>query len=636
MTESETYDYVVVGGGAAGCVVAARLAQAGLEVLLLEAGNDPLVEDTSGPPPVSSSPPRPVADDYSVPAFHTFASENPAMKWDFYVRHYSDDAAQQADKKYRGTLDDGEEVDGVLYPRSTGLGGCAGHHAMIIVRPRNADWNHIWNVTGDASWKASNMNRYYARMERCRYGNRFWRFWAKLTGRNPTGHGWDGWLTTERAMPLRTIRDWRLRQAIKYSLLAASAIMPKAAERWGWLVRSGGDPNDQRIIDADGWGLFVAPLATARHARSGPREFLVETLAKRPDRLTVRMNVFATRVEIDKTSKRAVAVYYREGSRLYRAAAKPHGAAGEERRVVARREIILCGGAFNTPQLLMLSGVGDPSHLAEHGVDVAHPLPGVGRNLQDRYEIGVVSRMKKPWDALRGADYEVNDAYYRLWARWPWLRVGPYTSNGAMFSALFPSKWGRGRADLYCFALLADFHGYFPRYSQLIKKRNYMSWIILKAYTRNDRGSVRLRSRDPFERPDINFRYFHEGAEDWREDLDAVVQGVKFVRKVADYLDDLVEEEEIPGRNVCDDAQLRDFVRANAWGHHACGTCAMKPLEDGGVVDSRFRVHGVGNLRVVDASIFPRIPGYFIVSSIYMVAEKAADDIIDAARAGQA
>jgi choline dehydrogenase len=242
--------------------------------------------------------------------------------------------------------------------------------------------------------------------------------------------------------------------------------------------------------------------------------------------------------------------------------------------------------------------------------------------------------MKEPWQALKGADYEVNDAYYKLWARWPWLRLGPYTSNGAMFSMLYPSRWGRGRADLYCFALLADFHGYFPRYSQLIRKRNYMSWVILKAYTQNRAGRVQLRSNHAMERPAIDFEYFPEKDEDAIGDLNAVVDGIKFVRGVADYLEG-VEEEEIPGRHVHDDAQLREFVRNNAWGHHACGTCAIGPDEASGVVDSKFRVHGLDNLRVVDASVFPRIPGYFIVAAVYMIAEKAADEIIASAHQRQ-
>jgi choline dehydrogenase-like flavoprotein len=193
---------------------------------------------------------------------------------------------------------------------------------------------------------------------------------------------------------------------------------------------------------------------------------------------------------------------------------------------------------------------------------------------------------------------------------------------------MFPSRTDRQRPDLFCFFLLADFRGYYPGYSERIKKLNYLTWTVLKAYTHNTAGTVRLRSGDALDRPEINFHFLHEGNGSAAVDLDAVVTGINFGRRVADAIGDLIVEEETPGRHLYTEDQLKRHIADNTWGHHACGTCAMKPEEQGGVVDSRFRVHGIANLRVVDASIFPRIPGYFIVSSIYMIAEKAADVIL--------
>lgn len=618
MTEEQRFDYVVVGAGAGGGVLAARLAEAGKRVLVLDAGDDPVRPAEEAPPNRSLSP------DYLVPAFHPFASENPQLRWDFWVRHYASTVQQKKDWRYRQCWD-GETVDGVLYPRASGLGGCTGHNAMIIVRPNNADWNHIWQLTGDASWRASSMEQYFRRLERCRYRLFLFKWLDQLFGWNPTGHGWHGWLTTEHALPLRAIRDWRLRRMLWKALLAAGSLLPDVVEDWGWFTSSQSDPNDARLMDAEASTVCVAPISSARHARTGPRDFLLEVQKKFPGKLTIRLNALVTRIKIDPASRTASGVFYKEGTRLYRASARPHGEAGEEKYVGADREVILAGGVFNTPQLLMLSGVGDPQHLAEYGITLVKDLPGVGRNLQDRYEIGVVNRIQPPWQVLRGSTYTTDDSQYRLWRR---RRTGPYTSNGFLFSVMFPSRTDLERPDLFCFFLLADFRGYYPGYSARIKKLDYLTWTVLKAYTQNTAGTVRLRSKDALDRPDINFHYLREGNYNPADDLNAIVTGIKFGRIVADAIGGLIAEEEVPGRHLYTDDQLKRHVENNTWGHHACGTCAMKPEDQGGVVDSQFRVHGTRHLRVVDASIFPRIPGFFIVTSVYMIAEKAADVLL--------
>jgi choline dehydrogenase len=619
VTGEESFEYVVVGAGAGGGVLAARLAEAGRRVLVLDAGGDPARRSNE-----VSRESRPARPDYEVPAFHPFASENPELRWNFWVRHYANTAQQQKDWRYRANWD-GEAVDGVLYPRASGLGGCTGHNAMIIVRPNNADWNHIWQVTGDASWRASSMQRYFRRLERCRYEWLVFRWLDRLFGWNPTGHGWRGWLSTERALPLRAILDWRLRRRMWRALLAAASLMPDAVEGWGWLTRSLGDPNDQRLMDAEASTVGVTPMSSARHARTGPRDFLLDVQTRCPGNLIIRLNAFVTRIKMDPVSQTACGVFYREGRRLYGTAARPHGEAGEEKFVGASCEVILAGGTFNTPQLLMLSGIGDSRHLAQHGIALVKDLPGVGQNLQDRYEIGVVNRVTRPWKALRGTTYTNTDRPYRQWRRW---RTGTYASNGLLFSAMFRSRTDQPRPDLFCFCLLADFRGYYPNYSERIKKLDYFTWTVLKAYTHNTAGTVQLRSNNPLERPLINFHYFGEGNCAAALDLDAIVTGIKVGRKVIDALGGLVAEEEVPGRHLYTDDQLRRHVEDNAWGHHACGTCAMKPEDQGGVVDSEFRVHGIRNLRIVDASIFPRIPGYFIVTAVYMIAEKAADVLL--------
>jgi choline dehydrogenase len=141
---------------------------------------------------------------------------------------------------------------------------------------------------------------------------------------------------------------------------------------------------------------------------------------------------------------------------------------------------------------------------------------------------------------------------------------------------------------------------------------------------------VTLRSADPRDRPEVHFHYFDEGRHTGDDDVEAVVAGIEFVRKATATLkrDGQIAEEELPGPG----ADLRQFVRDHAWGHHASCTCAIGRRDNGGVLTSDFRVHGTEGLRVVDASVFPRVPGLFIASAVYMIGEKAADVIGTAAR----
>ena len=612
-------EYVVVGSGAGGGTLAARLAEGGRRVVLLEAGGDAKALAGAARLP----------EDYDVPVFHPFASENEAMAWNFFVRHYDSDEEQRRDQKHR-TSDDGRPA--VLYPRAGTLGGCTAHNAMILLYPHNADWNHIAELTGDASWRADRMRTYFERLENC--GHRRLARWLAKIGINPTRHGWTGWLHTEYEIPRAALADDRpLMNVLRDCFEQALPLVGRPIDRTRWLLESRLDPNDWRLVKDDAVGIRYMPLTTRGHARMGARERVLETARRYPDRLKVYLHALATRVLFD-DENRAIGVEYLAGERLYRAHPRPSGEGGQRCEVRASREVILAGGAFNTPQLLMLSGIGPRDVLKRHGIPVRVELPGVGKNLQDRYEVSVINRLTTDhWKILEGATFAKGDRYYEEWAK---ERAGVYATNGAILGLITRSVASRDLPDLFCMVLLGNFKGYYPGYAaDCVKDLNCLTWTILKAHTMNGTGEVTLRSPDPRDVPFVNFRYFNERSDPKGEDLESVVEGVKLVRMFTAQLkkDGLIGDEELPGGRVQSEDDIKQFVRENAWGHHASCTCPIGPQTAGGVVGPDLRVHGTRGLRVADASVFPRIPGFFIASAVYMVGEKAADMILaDAAR----
>jgi choline dehydrogenase len=625
------YDYAVVGSGAGGGPVAANLAEAGYRVLLLEAG---LADED---------------DDYRVPAFHGRATEHRGMSWPFYVRHFDDQAQQERDEKYV------REHGGVLYPRSGTLGGCTAHNAMITVYPHDADWDGIAEATGDASWRAQHMRQWFERLEACRYKRRPRMLprhpWlAALVSRLPllsekyvnrSRHGFGGWLHTTLADPDLAIGDGQIRRLLKN---AAVKSLVNFLGRPLTLVEglsSAVDPNDWRVRTSPE-GLWQIPIAVREGRRNGSRERIKDVAERHPDRLHVRTGALVTRVLFDDSAAAdggpiVRGVEYLPQAHAYRADpdADPGPAAPAE-QVRVRREVILAGGAFNTPQLLKLSGIGPRAELARFGIPCRVDLPGVGENLQDRYEVGVVTKMRKDFSLLQGLTFrppargEDPDAGFAQWQD----GQGVYTTNGALLGIVRRSQENLESPDLFLFGLPAKFTGYYPGYSsELAQQSCIFTWAVLKGHTVNRAGSVLLRSADPRDTPDIRFRYFEEGDDTAGEDLDAVVTGIEVARSVMRCLEEDVEAELVPGPHLDTREQLRAFVRDQAWGHHASCTAAMGRADDPrAVIDSNFRVHGTRGLRVVDASVFPRIPGFFIVTAIYMAAEKASAAILADAR----
>jgi len=265
----------------------------------------------------------------------------------------------------------------------------------------------------------------------------------------------------------------------------------------------------------------------------------------------------------------------------------------------------------------------------------------VGENLQDRYEAPVVFNLRERnelWQrcqAFQPGDPCLESYQTGHWTEGgkTWNFAGPYAGNTIYATRILKTSVARGEPDIFLVGIPVKFTGYYPNYSNEPLSAHW-TWNVLKVHTENTAGTVKLRSADPRDTPLINFHYFQEGNAG-NADLKAVVEGIRAVRASMSQplAQKHIDSEALPGASVDTQAELEQYVKNVAWGHHASCTAKIGADHDPmAVLDSRFRVRGVKGLRVVDASVFPKTPGFFPTAAIIMISEKATDVILEDAR----
>jgi choline dehydrogenase len=532
--ETQEFDYIIVGAGSAGCVLANRLSASGqYSVLLLEAG------------------PRDTNPWIHIPLGYGRLFKEKAVNW-----------------MYQTEPEPGLNGRNVFQPRGKVLGGSSSINGLLYVRGQHEDYDR-WRQRGNIGWGYDDVLPYFRKAEnQTRGGDDF--------------HGGDG--------PL-PVSDWRHTDPLSAAFVEAAAQV--------------GIPRNSDFNGAtqEGAGFFQTTTKGGRRASTA-----VAYLGPARARRNLRVETSALAEKILFEGRRAVAVTYR--------------ASGAARMARARREILVSSGAFNSPQLLQLSGVGPADLLRQHGIDVVLDAPGVGHDLQDHMQVRVVMRCSQAITLNDIVNNPIRKVITGL--RYAAFRTGPLTIAAGTSGAFFKTNPRLATPDIQIHFLpfstdkmgekLHPFSGFTASVCQLRPE---------------SRGSLRIKSADPFTPPEIRINYLASEV-----DRTTNIGGLKILRKIlnAPALAPYVVEEVDPGAKVATDEALLAYCRQRGTTiYHPTSTCRMgnDPLA---VVDQQLRVRGLEALRVVDASVMPDLVSGNTNAPVIMIAEKASDLILQDAR----